>query len=348
MRKKNYFCNYLYFILLPATFLYRAIIFIRKIFYKYHIFRTNALPCKVISVGNITVGGSGKTPTVEYISRHFQSRGKKIGIISKGYRRKSKATLIVTDGITKPQSWEDFGDEPYLLAQNLNNIPIIVGESRYEAGTKMIENFDPDIIIMDDGFQHISLYRDLDIVLVNSKDTKATHRLIPAGKLREPLSNLSRADLIILSKSNVHKSSDYLINIIENINRPILNNKIELEDVMIGTKGDKNNLSNLNKEKIYLFSALGDHAGFEKTMNNTGAIIVGHSKYSDHHNYTSDDLKNIEQIAKNNNANFLITTEKDLVKINNYTGEIKLYAVRIKLIFEPENLLNEYLEELVS
>ena len=212
----------------------------------------------------------------------------------------------------------------------------------------MIENFDPDIIIMDDGFQHISLYRDLDIVLVNSKDTKATHRLIPAGKLREPLSNLSRADLIILSKSNIHKSSDYLINIIENINRPILNNKIELEDVMIGAKGDKNNLSNLNKEKIYLFSALGDHTGFEKIMNNTGAIIVGHSKYSDHHNYTLYDLKNIEQIAKNNNANFLITTEKDLVKVNNYMGEIKLYAVRIKLVFEPENLLNEYLEDLVS
>ena len=212
----------------------------------------------------------------------------------------------------------------------------------------MIENFDPDIIIMDDGFQHISLYRDLDIVLVNSKDTKATHRLIPSGKLREPLSNLSRADLIILSKSNVHKLSDYLINIIENINRPILNNKIELQDVLISPKGDKNNLSNLNKEKIYIFSALGDHTGFEKTMNNTGAIIVGHSKYPDHHNYSSDDLKNIEQVAKNNNANFLITTEKDLVKINNYKGEMSLYAVRIKLVFEPETLLNEYLEELIS
>jgi len=166
-------------------------------------------------VGNITIGGSGKTPTVEYLSKLFQSKGIKVGIISRGYKRKSKQTLIVTDGITKPQSWEDFGDEPYLLAQNLENIPIVVGRSRYEAGMKMIENFDPDIIIMDDGFQHVSLYRDLDIVLVNSKDTKATHRLIPAGKLREPLSNLSRADLIILSKSNVHKPSDYLIDIIE-------------------------------------------------------------------------------------------------------------------------------------
>ena len=348
MRKKNYSSNYLYFILLPITLLYQAIIFIRKIFYKYHIFRTNTLPCKVISVGNITVGGSGKTPTVEYLSRYLQSKGKKIGIISRGYRRKSKSTLIVTDGKTKQQSWQDFGDEPYLLAQNLKNIPIIVGESRYEAGMKMIENFDPDIIIMDDGFQHVSLYRDLDIVLINSKDTKTTHRLIPAGKLREPLSNLSRADLIILSKSNVHKSSDYLINIIENINRPILNNKIELQDVLISPKGDKNNLSNLNKEKIYIFSALGDHTGFEKTMNNTGAIIVGHSKYPDHHNYSSEDLKNIEQVAKNNNANFLITTEKDLVKINNYKGEMSLYAVRIKLVFEPETLLNEYLEELIS
>ena len=118
--------------------------------------------------------------------------------------------------------------------------------------------------------------------------------------------------------------------------------------MLIGPKGDKNNFRNLNKEKIYLFSALGDHTGFEKTMNNTGAVIVGHSKYPEHHNYNSDDLKNIEQVAKNNNANFLITTEKDLVKINNYKGEMSLYAARIKLVFEPENLLNEYLEELVS
>ena len=138
MQKENYSSNYLYFILLPVTLLYRVIIFIRNIFYKYHIFQTKSLPCKIISVGNITVGGSGKTPTVEYLSRLLQSKGKKIGIISSGYPRKSKSTLIVTDGITNPQSWEDFGDEPYLLAQNLKNIPIIVGESRYEAGMKMI------------------------------------------------------------------------------------------------------------------------------------------------------------------------------------------------------------------
>ena len=168
--------NYSRFIFYPLSLFYQITLFIRSFFYKINFLETRSLPCKVISVGNITAGGSGKTPTVEYLSRLLQSKGKKIGIISRGYRRNSKKTLIVTDGKTKPKKWESFGDEPYLLAQKLDNVPIIVGQSRYEAGIKMIETFNPEIIIMDDGFQHISLSRDLDIVLVNSKDTKETHR----------------------------------------------------------------------------------------------------------------------------------------------------------------------------
>ncbi len=346
MQKQKFNKNYFVFILLPFVYLYRASVFIRNFFYRYHILKTKSLPCTVISVGNITIGGSGKTPTVEYLSKLFQSKGIKVGIISRGYKRKSKQTLIVTDGITKPQSWEDFGDEPYLLAQNLENIPIVVGRSRYEAGIKMIENFNPDIIIMDDGFQHLSLYRDLDIVLVNSKDTEDTHKIIPVGKLREPITNLSRADLIILTKSNIHKPTDYLVNKIERMNRPVVYNKIELDNILLAFKGDNDSLDKIKKEKIYIFSALCDNEGFEKTMRGTGAIIVGGSKYPDHHHYTSDDLKNIDQNAKNNNANFIITTEKDMVKIHNYKSNIGLYAVRMRLLFEPEALLNKYLEDL--
>jgi tetraacyldisaccharide 4'-kinase len=308
---------------------------------------TRSLPCKVISIGNITAGGSGKTPTVEHLSRLLQSKGKKVGIISRGYRRNSKKTLIVTDGKTKPKTWEIFGDEPYLLAQKLDNVPIIVGKSRYEAGTKMIEKFNPDVIIMDDGFQHISLSRDLDIVLVNSKDTQDTHNLIPAGNLREPISNLSRADLVVLTKTNIHKPSDYLINIIENVKCPTINNKIELDDILINIDGELYDLEIINSKNVYIFSALGDHEGFEKTMENTRAIIVGHDKYPDHYIYTSKDLKRIESNAKKNSANFLITTEKDIVKTKDYTSKMGIYAVRMKMVFEPEVLLNKYIEEAI-
>jgi len=345
LNNKNYY--YSRFILYPLSLLYQVSLFIREYFYKIHLLKTRSLPCKIISVGNITVGGSGKTPTVEYLSKLLQSKGKKVGIISRGYRRNSKNTLIVTDGKTKPKTWRTFGDEPYLLAQKLDNVPIIVGKSRYEAGTKMIENFNPDIIIMDDGFQHISLSRDLDIVLVNSKDTQALHRLIPVGMLREPISNLSRADLVVLTKTNIHKPTDYLINIIENVNCPTINNKIELDNILFNNDGKSYDLEIINSKNVYIFSALGDHEGFEKIMENTRAIIVGHDKYLDHYIYTSDDLKRIEKNAKKNGAHFIITTEKDIVKTKDYNSKIGIYAVRMKMVFEPEVLLNNYIEEAI-
>ena len=320
------------------SIIYSSLVAIRNFFYETKILSTKSLNCKVISIGNITVGGSGKTPTVEYLSNLLQSKGHNVGIISRGYKRKSKSTLVVTDGKKKPKSWENVGDEPFLLAHKLENIPIVVGASRYKAGSMMVEKFQPDVILIDDGFQHLSLHRDLDIVLVNSKEKKSDYKLIPSGKLREPLSNLTRADLIIITKSNIHPLSNYLINQIESFNRPTIYNKIQIEDLLQYNSNESNKLEKISNKKVYLFSALGDNESFKKIMDNTDAEIVGHSEYLDHHYYTFDDLKDIEQKATKCNAEFLITTEKDLVKINFQNSKIDIYAVRMKMIFNPENL----------
>ena len=330
------------------SFVYRGLIALRIFFYEIQIFSTRSLKCKIISIGNITVGGSGKTPTVEYLSKVLQSKGLKVGIISRGYKRKSKSTIVVTDGKEKPESWEHVGDEPFLLAHKLKNIPVVVGSSRYEAGLIMIEKFQPDVILLDDGFQHLSLNRDLDIVLVNSKDIRSDHKLIPSGRLREPISNLDRADIIIITKSNIHKPSNYLRNKIENFNRPIIYNEIQIEDLLQYKNNEINKLEKIANKKVYLFSALGDNESFKKIMDNTDAEIVGHSKYLDHHHYTLDDLKDIEQKAIKGNAEFLITTEKDLVKINPQYNKIDIYAVRMKMLFKPENSFSEYIEALLS
>ena len=330
------------------SFIYSCLVSIRNFFYEEKILPTKSLDCKVISIGNITVGGSGKTPTVEYLSNLLQSKGHKVGIISRGYKRKSKSTLVVTDGKKKPESWEHVGDEPFLLAHKLENIPIVVGTSRYKAGSMMIEKFQPDVILIDDGFQHLSLHRDLDIVLVNSKDKESDHKLIPSGKLREPISNLDRADLIIITKSNIHQPSNYLKNKIENFNRPIIYNEIQIEDLLQYKNNEINNLEKIANKKVYLFSALGDNESFKKIMGYTDAKIVGHSKYPDHYNYTLDDLNDIEQKATKCNAEFLITTEKDLVKINPQNRKIDIYTVRMKMIFKPDKLFNEYIDNLLS
>ena len=330
------------------SFIYGSLVAIRNFFYETKILPTKSLNCKVISIGNITVGGSGKTPTVEYLSNLLQSKGHKVGIISRGYKRESKSTLVVTDGKKKPESWKYVGDEPFLLAHKLENIPIVVGASRYKAGSMMIKKFQPDVILIDDGFQHLSLHRDLDIVLVNSKDKESDHKLIPKGKLREPISNLDRADLIIITKSNIHQPSNYLKNKIENFNRPIIYNEIQIEDLLQYKNNEINKLEKIANKKVYLFSALGDNESFKKIMGYTDAKIVGHSKYPDHYQYTLDDLNDIEQKATKCNAEFLITTEKDLVKIHPQNRKIDIYTVRMKMIFKPDKLFNEYIDNLLS
>ena len=330
------------------SFIYGSLVTIRNFFYETNILSTKSLNCKVISIGNITVGGSGKTPTVEYLSNLLQSKGHKVGIISRGYKRKSKSTLVVTDGKKKPESWEHVGDEPFLLAHKLENIPIVVGTSRYKAGSMMIEKFQPDVILIDDGFQHLSLHRDLDIVLVNSKDKRSDHKLIPSGKLREPISNLTKADLIIITKSNIHAPSNYLINKIKSFNRPTIYNELQIDSLLQIKSNKINKLDKIANKKVYLFSALGDNESFKKIMGYTDAKIVGHSKYPDHYHYTLNDLNDIEQKATKCNAEFLITTEKDLVKIHPQNRKIDIYTVRMKMIFKPDKLFNEYIDNLLS
>ena len=161
---KNMLKTILRLLLHPLSFLYGIITTLRNYLYDTNILNANKLPCKVISIGNITTGGTGKTPTVEFLALYLQSIGKNVGIISRGYGRTSKHVRLVTDGFNKPNSWKQYGDEAFLLSQNLNSIPIVVAESKYEAGLKITSEFDIDVIIIDDGFQHRSLHRDLDIV----------------------------------------------------------------------------------------------------------------------------------------------------------------------------------------
>ena len=189
------------FILLPLALFYWAIIFWRNILYNYRFFVSRKLPTKIISVGNITTGGTGKTPTVVYLAKNLIAKNYRVAILSRGYGRKTAGTQLVTDGKKKVDDWRNFGDEATLMSQKLCGVPIVVDENRYRGGLFLVDKFKPDIIILDDGFQHRSLERDIDIVLVNSQDQPEEHKMIPYGKLREPLRHLNRADMLILTKT---------------------------------------------------------------------------------------------------------------------------------------------------
>ena len=330
----------------PLSFLYGLITTLRNYLYNINFFKINKLPCKVISIGNITTGGSGKTPTTEFLALYLQSIGKNVGIISRGYGRSSKDVKLVTDGINKPDSWEEYGDEAYLLAQNLNSIPIAVGESKYRAGLRIISEFDLDVIIVDDGFQHRSLHRDLDIVLINGKDTQKTHKLLPIGNLREKISGLKRANLIIYTKTNIHNNLNYLNRLLKNVNVDKINSTLETKSILIGQDKQEVDQSEILLNNIYLLSAVGDNSGFKKTVEQIGLNIVGHSQFVDHFKYKISDLRKAQKDAKKVGANYIITTEKDLVKIPDVSLGIPIYALRAEMHFPPTGKFEDRINSL--
>ena len=348
MLKTLFNSNLIIILLLPLSILFRVIITIRNYLYDTSSLKVRTLPCKVISIGNITTGGSGKTPTVEFLSLYLKSLGKNVGIISRGYGRTSKNTKIVTDGINKPNSWESYGDEAFLLANKLDNVPIIVGKSKYDSGLKMATEFNTDIIIIDDGFQHRSLHRDLDIVLVNSKDTSKEHRPFPLGELREDLSNLKRADLIIYTKYNIHNISDYLINTLNHIKINKIKSAIDIDDKLIDSKNKEANIDIIRSKNVFLLSGVGDNEGFKKTVEKAGCNILGHKKFIDHYSYKAKDIKTAHREAIKVDAKYLVTTEKDIIKMKDFEFELPLYAIKMKLTFHPEDEMKNKIESLFN
>ena len=189
----------------PLTIVYLGLILWRDFFYRIDVLPKRKLSCVVISIGNITSGGTGKTPMVISLAKFFKMAGKSVAVLSRGYGRQSSGSLLVTDGYSKPPDWRLCGDEPALMAMALKGVPIIVDKNRFRGGSFLIKHFNPDIILLDDGFQHFSISRNIDIVLINSSDLQHDHRLLPLGHLREPWSCTKRADIIFLTKTNLKK-----------------------------------------------------------------------------------------------------------------------------------------------
>ncbi|MBT4177427.1 MAG: tetraacyldisaccharide 4'-kinase [Candidatus Marinimicrobia bacterium] len=312
-------------------------IYWRNLFYRFGFFITRKLPVPVISVGNITAGGTGKTPMVLALAHKLQKEGYRPAILSRGYGRNTKGAQIVSDGKTNFKSWEAVGDEPALMAKNSEGIPILVDENRFRGGMLLFEKFKPDLILLDDGFQHRSLFRDLDIVLINGKDTKKTHKLLPYGSLREPWNQLSRADVIIVTKNTSNKNSSYLNRKLNTIKSPIYRSNLLVENHLKSLDKTQIIISEMKDKKAFLFSALGDNKSFEDTANKAGIRIEKSYAFTDHHKYTNIDLKLIQKKFISSKSDYLLTTEKDMIKLNKDWSSLPIYALAVKMTL-PENL----------
>ena len=338
MQIKAKFKDYQKYLLSPLALFYWGLVFCRNLFYKLNFFMVHRVDCKVLSIGNLTLGGTGKTPMVAFFAIYLISLGKRVAILSRGYGRTTKGMVLVSRGdgnILCP--WQDCGDEPYMLANKLKGVPVLVDENRYRGGLYLTENFNPDIIIMDDGFQHRALHRDLDIVLLDGGDSISEHRLLPYGKLREPWSNIIRADAIIITKK---RPSALIKRKIDETLLPKLYTKF------IPTIRYPNSFSSKTKvdQNIFIISGLGNPSFFEKTVECLGYEICGIKNFPDHYHYKKEDLEKIQLLMKESGASQILTTEKDWVKLKMFNSDIAFGVVDINIRIQDQEALKEIIK----
>ncbi len=314
------FSSALEFILYLFSLAYRTIVRIRTSLYKNGTVKSKRLPCKVISIGNLTVGGTGKTPLAMYIADLLQRSGYRVVIVSRGYGGSAEKTGgIVSDGKAIRMDVEQAGDEPYLMATRLKGIPIIVGSNRYQAGKQAVRTFNPDILLLDDAFQHIQLERDLNLCLCDAEKPFGNRYLIPRGPLREPVEHLRRADAVVLTRHESSKGSPGSIRDIQKYlpGKPVFKCSHVPSGLREPVTGKTHNVEILTDRKVLAFSGIAKNEDFTALLSELGTTIVKFMPFPDHYRYSNGDLERILQTAQRLNVDYIVTTEKDYVRIGN-------------------------------
>ena len=284
----------------PLSTLYGAVVGGRNRLYNRRILPVARLRGPVVSIGNLSVGGSGKTPFVILLGELLKSRGIKFDVLSRGYGRQSRGVLQV-DPAGPPST---FGDEPLLLARRLE-VPVILGEDRYQAGRFAEEKFGPQLHLLDDGFQHRSLARDFDIVLVTPDD--ARDRLLPAGRLREPLTSLRRADAVVLASGANPATFPIEGKLVWRVRRGIAPANIPPRPVA--------------------FCGIARPKNFMLQLRTAGIEPAAEAVYRDHHAYTENDLRELLALKTKSEAGGFVTTEKDAINLAGYFSALQPLAV---------------------
>ncbi len=350
--RKGVFASSLRLIFLILSGIYYLGLQVIRFLYRVRILKRLKLKARVISIGNLTVGGTGKTPAVERIARLLQEKGRKTAILSRGYKRKipnsqfpitNRKIAVVSDGRKILLSAKEGGDEPYLLAQNLSGVPIVVGKNRIASGNYCLANFDTETFILDDGFQYQRLERDLDILLIDSLNPFGNGHLLPRGILRESLRSVKRADLYILTRTDQAGNLEGLKNRIRSINpfAPILES-IHAPCYLEGLKSKRKvDLEFIEDKEVLALSSIAHPESFEKTLEDLRAIIMKRLRYSDHHPYTKEDLKEITTKAR---GCLIITTQKDGVRLEPLLENESILALKIELkITKDQEILERML-----
>ena len=325
-------------LLVAASYLYGAVIHVRNRLYRAGCLVQKSLPCPVISVGNITAGGTGKTPMAVYMAELLTRLGRNPVVISRGYKGcLKKGAAVVGNGCDLFLDADQAGDEPHMMAR-IRQFPVVVGKKRYQAGLLALECLSPDIMVLDDGFQHIRLKRDIDLLLMDHDQPFGNGRMLPAGRLREPAAQaLARAHAVILTRcpDMIPPKPHPVICLAPHLpvfytrHRPFLYTWVSGPDGRLHTR-----LDSLKGLKVLLFSGISDNQSFYRTILNLGAGILDHLEFADHYRYKGADIHRIQARAADLGADILVTTQKDWAKLDSREKWLKdLAVVGVNLVF---------------
>ena len=342
--------NLLRAVLKQLSYVYGFGVTIWHFLYKKGIFRHHTLGCQVISIGNLTVGGTGKTPIVEIFARALQKEGRKVAILSRGYkkmehslwkqvldtltgRESRRPPRVVSDGTALLLDSVMSGDEPYMLASNLPDVAVLVDKDRVKSGRYAINKLKCDTLVLDDGFQYRTLKHRVDIVLVDCTNPFSNGYVLPRGVLREPVKDIKRADFIFITKSTGKEAEKLKQNLHS------LNPQAEISECVHKAKylqnvytSQRRELSFLNGRRVAAVTGIAIPTGFENEIRRLGAILAYAKRFADHHRYTQQEIIDIINKTKERNIELIITTEKDAVRFPKIERQdVSIYFLRVEI-----------------
>jgi len=290
------------------------------------------LPRPVVSVGNLTVGGTGKTPTVIFMAHLLKDHGYHSAVLSRGYGGSANAPVnVVSDGNRIRMGWREAGDEPILIAQALPRIPVLTGSRRLLTGRAAVETFGADILILDDGFQHRSLFRDIDILLLDAARPFGNGFLLPRGPLREPPDALRRAD-ILLRTGNAENGEPLR----EAASLPSFRAIHKPQGLVAGGTQRIETVAALRGQKVFAFAGIGSPEAFRRSLTELRAEVVGFRIFPDHHPYDLSDIESLRRLAAKSGAARIVTTEKDGIRLVDSPDFLaELFLLRIAMEITP-------------
>lgn len=306
--------------LIPLSWLYKAGLAAYLAPYRMGIRKRRRLPCRVVSVGNLTFGGTGKSPTVRAICAELMKRGLRPAVISRGHGgNMCLEGGLVSDGAKRFMEPADCGDEPALLADALAGVPVAIGKDRMKSGKLLIERFDPDVLVLDDGMQYWQLARDVEIALVSAVAPFGSGRVLPAGDLREPRAGLARADVVVVTGAE-EVSAERVDEVVREISRRASKAEVfvarrEACAVVDAETGERMPVASLKGMNVVAVSGIARPDSFEKMLEGCGAVINARVRFGDHCGYTSAQVEVVESAASGAKAEAVVVTAKDAVKL---------------------------------